>query len=431
MVFGLFVLCVSAAVVVAQQDSDTSASSAQPQDVKPAVLVMPTSSGNVALLGTDQRYLDLATLQTRRRTFFMYGMGLSETYINSFRENYANQDTNQFLWSPHVALINASDHSSFSIQYAPSVIQSISDSSNRAVFQAGTITFGQPIAPNWMLQVSNTDTYGTDLSRLLSPPAFNVNNGVPVSDPSSAFFQFNRGPVFSTSNNAGLSWQRSPSQTLHFSVQESYFTVLDSGQSSMSTAAQVSYSVATSPRTAFIIGGNYYHQSASVGVCDGYGFNVGISHQIGRYINLEIAGGPEFETAPCNKTLGGNYAINISYPLSRKSRVGLSAGRNYTTNYLANTQYSDIGAVSYTRQLSEAFQVNVNSGYARSVFLQTGLGAYVGYFVGADLTWKLSRFLSLGTEYRRFDQVSGGPTQGQNVALVSLGWNPLPVRIVK
>jgi hypothetical protein len=101
------------------------------------------------------------------------------------------------------------------------------------------------------------------------------------------------------------------------------------------------------------------------------------------------------------------------------------------TNYLANTQYSDVGVVSYARQLSEAFQVTFNSGYARSAFTQLGLGAYVGYFAGADLSWKFTRSFSLSAEYRRFAQVSGGPVLGQNVALVSLGWNPLPMRIVK
>jgi hypothetical protein len=75
--------------------------------------------------------------------------------------------------------------------------------------------------------------------------------------------------------------------------------------------------------------------------------------------------------------------------------------------------------------------MNLNSGYDRSVRAQTGLGAYVGYFVGAELSWKLSRTIALGTSYRRFEQVSGGPIQRQNVALISLGWNPLPMRIVK
>jgi len=114
--------------------------------------------------------------------------------------------------------------------------------------------------------------------------------------------------------------------------------------------------------------------------------------------------------------------------------VGLAANRSYITNYLANTQWSDTGAVSYERQLSESFQINLNSGYARSVrtqTVQTALGTYVGYFVGADLSWKLSRTIALGTSYRRFEQVSGGTIQRQNVALISLGWNPLPMRIVK
>jgi len=100
-------------------------------------------------------------------------------------------------------------------------------------------------------------------------------------------------------------------------------------------------------------------------------------------------------------------------------------------NYLPNTQWTDTGAVSYGRQLSQSFEINLNSGYARSVRMQAGLGDYVGYFVGADLSWKLSRTIAIGTSYRRFEQVSGGPIQGQNMALVSLVWNPLPMRIVK
>ena len=111
--------------------------------------------------------------------------------------------------------------------------------------------------------------------------------------------------------------------------------------------------------------------------------------------------------------------------------MGLTANRSYLTNYLANTQWSDTGVVSYDRQVTESFQINLNSGYARSVRTLAGLGTYVGYFVGADLSWKLSRTIALGTTYRRFEQVSGGPIQGQNVAQISLGWNPLPMRIVK
>jgi hypothetical protein len=165
------VLCLSAlsctsAVLFAQQTPDKPAPTADSQDVKPTVLVMPSYSQNIALLGTDQRYLDLGTLQTRRRTFFMYGMGVSESYVHDFTENSAGLDNSQFLWSPHIAIINASNHSSFSLQYAPSVMQSTSGPSTRQVFHAGNINFGQPIAPNWVLQLSSSNTYGTDSSRL-------------------------------------------------------------------------------------------------------------------------------------------------------------------------------------------------------------------------------------------------------------------------
>jgi len=430
MVLCLFALCSISTVLLAHQNQDKPVPSTDSQDVKPTALVLPSYSQNIALLGTDQRYMDLATLQTRRRTFFMYGTGVSESYGN-FEGNSGAQDSSLFLLSPHVAIVNASNHSSFSFQYAPSLIQNTSGPSSRQVFQAGNITFGEPIARNWLLQLSSTNTYGTDLSRLLSPPAFDVNKGVPVADPSSAVFQFNGGNVFSTTNNVGLNWQRSPSQAMRFSAGESYFSSLDRGTSSRSTSAQVSFSAAVSPRTSFNVGGNYFHQAFSVGSCDGYGFSFGISRQIGRHINLDVAGGPEFATAPCNKGLGGNYGISISYPLSRRSRVGLTASRSYMTNYLANTLWSDTAAVSYGRQLSQSFEVHVNSGYSRSVRAQTGLGTYVGYFVDAELSWKLSRTIALGTSYRRFEQVSGGPIQAQNVALISLGWNPLPMRIVK
>ena len=217
---------------------------------------------------------------------------------------------------------------------------------------------------------------------------------------------------------------------MNFSVQESFFSPLEGGPSNSMISGQVSYSAAVGPRTGLNFGGNYYH-GFTLGSCDSYGFSFGISRQVGRHINLAVEGGPEFQTSPCGKTLGGNYGISISYPLSRRSRVGLAASRSYMTNYLANTQWSDTAAVSYGRQLSESIEISLNSGYARSVRTQTGLGTYVGYFVGADLSWRLSRTIALGTEYKRFEQVSGGPIQGQNVALISLRWNPLPMRIVK
>ena len=428
-----FALSSCGAVIAAQQNPETlaPAPSTQPQDVKPAILAISNYSQNIALLGTDQRYIELDSLQARRRTFFMYGMGVSESYVDNSGANPAGQDSNQFLWSPHVALINASNYSAFSVQYAPTILESISGPSRHQMFQAGTISFGQPIAPNWVLQLSSSNTYGTDLSRLLSPQGFNVNKGVPIADPNSAVFQFNRGNVFTTVNDAGLRWQRSPSQALSFSVQESYLSQLDAGTSNTATLAQVSYSAAISPRTAFNVGGNYFHQTFSFGGCDGYGFTFGISHQISRYLSLSFGGGPEFAKAPCNNGLGGNYAVSISYPLSRRSRLGLSAGRSYTTNYLSNTQWTDTAAVSYGRQLSEAFQINLNSGYARGVLVPASVGTYVGYFSGADLSWKVSRTISLTTSYRRFQQVSGGPNVAQNAAMISLGWNPFPIRIVR
>jgi len=427
----LFALSCTGVVLFAQQTPDKPVPASDSQDVKPTVLVMPSYSQNIALLGTDQRYLDLGTLQTRRRTFFMYGMGVSESYVRDFTENSADRDNSLLFWSPHIAIINASNHSSFSLQYAPSVMQSTSGPSTRQVFHAGTISFGQAIAPNWVLQLSSSNTYGTDSSRLLSPLAFDVNKGVPVVDPGSAVFQFNRGEVFTTANNVGLTWQRSASQAMNFSAGESYFSSLDNGPSSRSTFAQASYSAAVSPRTSLNVGGNYHHQVFSLGSCDGYGFSFGISHQVGRRINLSVAGGPEFETARCGRGSNGNYEITMSYTLSRKSRVGFTASRSYMTSFLPNTQWSDTAVVSYGRQLSEYFEINVNSGYARSVRTQTGLGTYVGYFVAADLSWKLSRTIALGTGYRHFEQVSGGPIQGQNLAMITLGWNPLPVRIVK
>jgi len=284
-----------------------------------------------------------------------------------------------------------------------------------------------------MLQLSSSNTYGTDSSRLLSPLGFNVNKGVPVTDPNAAVFQLNRGKVFSTANDATFRWQRSPSQALSFSVQESYFSLIDTGTSNTVTLVQASYSAAVSPRTTVNVGGNYYHQTFSSGDCNGYGFTFGISHQVGRFLNLNLGGGPEFARAPCNHGLGlgGNYVVAITYPLSRTSRVGLMAGRSYTTTYVSNTQWTDTAAVSYSKQLSEFFQISLNSGYARSVRAPASLGAYVGYFAGADFSWRVSRTISLTTSYRRFEQVSGGPNQQQNEAIVSLGWNPLPVRIVR
>jgi hypothetical protein len=432
MVLCLFALSGPSTVLVAQQNPDTpapSAPSTASQDIKPVVLVMPTYSQNIALLGTDQRYVALETLETRRRTFFVYGMGVSETYDNS-GGNSAVQDSSLFLWSPHVAIINASNHSAFSVQYSPSVSQSTSGPSSHQVYQSGTVSFGEPISRSWTLQVGSANTYGTDAARLVSPLAFNVNQGVPVVDPNSAVFQFNRGHVLTTSNNVGLAWEESASQTISFSGGESTFSPLDGGQGSTSTFANASYSRMVSQRTSLNVGGNYYHQF-SRGSCDNYGFSVGISHQLGRHINLSLAGGPEFETAPCNKTLGGNYSISIAYPVSRRSRVGLTASRSYATNYLSNTQWTDTGAVSYGRQLSEFLDVSLNSGYARSVRSPASLGTYLGYFLGADLSWKVSRTIAIVGEYRRFGQVSSGPMQSQNVALITLGWNPLPMRIVK
>ena len=435
----LFALSGTGTVLFAQENPDKPVPSTDSQDVKPTALVLPSYSPNIALLGTDQRYLDLGTLQPRRRTFFIYGMRVSESYVDNLVQNSGGPDNSQFTWSPHVAIINArgglrhteqSNLSSFSLQYAPSVVQSTSGPSSRQVFHAGNISFGQPISANWVLQLSSWNTYGTDSSRLLSPLAFDVNKGVPVVDPNSAVFQFNRGKVFTTANNVGLTWQRSASQAMSFSAGESYFSSLDGGPSSRSTSAQVSLSAAVSPRTSFNVGGNYYHQAFSLGSCDAYGFSFGISYQVGRNINLSVAGGPEFETARC-KGSNGNYEITMSYTLSRRSRMGLTAGRSYMTNYLANTKWSDTAAVSFGRQLSESFEINLDSGYARSVRTQTGLGTYVGYFVGANLSWKLSRTIALGTGYRRFEQVSGGPIQGQNMAMITLGWNPLPARIVK
>jgi hypothetical protein len=431
MVLCLFALSCTGTVLLAQQTSNQSVPSIDSQDVKPTVLAIPSYSQNIALLGTDQRYMDLETLQARRRTFFLYGMAVSESYVNNLAENSGGQDNSQLLWTPHLAIINASNHSSFSVQYAPSVVQSTSGPSSRQVFHAGNISFGQPIAPNWLLQLSSSNTYGTDISRLLSPLAFDVNKGIPVVDPSSAVFQFNRGKVFTTANNVGLTWQRTASQAMSFSAGESYFSALDSGPSSRSTFAQVSYSAAVSPRTSLNVGGNYYHQTFSLISCDGYGFSFGISHQVGRKISLSVAGGPEFETTRCNKGANGNYEFTMSYTLSRRSRMGLTAGRSYMTNYLADTKWSDTAAVSYATQLSQSFEINLDSGYARGVRTQTGPGTYVGYFVGAHLSWKLSRTIALGTAFRRFEQVSGGPTQGQNMAMITLGWNPLPVRIVK
>jgi len=430
MVLCLFALSGTSTVLVAQQNPDKPVPSTDSQDVKPTALVLPSYSQNIAILGTDQRYMDLGTLQTRRRTFFMYGIAVSESYVRDFAENSGGQDNSKFLWSPHVAIINASNHSSFSFQYAPAIVHSTSGPSSRQVFHAGTITFGLPIAPNWVLQLNSSNSYGTDSSRLLSPLAFDVNKGVPVVDPSSAVFQFNRGKVFTTANNVGLTWQRSASQAMSFSAGESYFSSLDGGPGSTSTSAQVSFSAAVSPRTSFSVGGNYNHQAFSLGTCDGYGFSFGISHQLGRNISLSVAGGPEFETARC-KGANGNYEVSMSYTLSRRSRMGLTAGRSYMTNYLANTKWSDTAAVSVGRQLSESFEINLDSGYARSVRTQTGLGTYIGYFVGANLSWKLSRTIALGTGYRRFEQISGGPNQGQNMAMITLGWSPLPTRIVK
>jgi hypothetical protein len=430
-----FAVVGSSSLVAAQEQPGQPASSSGSgsQDATPVVLQLPSYSQNIALLGTNQRFLDLEELQTRRRTFFMYGMGASESYEDNGEAcaGVAVATCDQLLFSPHLAIINASNHSAFSIQYAPTVVQSVSGPSNHQVFQAGTITFGQPIAPNWVLQLSSSNTYGTDYARLLSPLGFNVNNGVPVTNPSSAVFQFNSGDVLTTWNDVGLSWQRSPSQAMNFSVQESYFSSLDAGTSSSSTWAQVSYSAAASPRTSFNVGANYYHQIFSVGGCNGYGFSIGISHQFSRDINLGVQGGPEFSTAPCNNNgFSGNYEVSLSYPLSRRSRVGLTAGRSYLPNYLSNSIWTDTAGISYTRQLSEAFQISLNSGYARSVLAPSG-GTYVGYFAEADLSWKVSRTISLTTSYRRFEQVSGGPNQEQNTAIISLGWNLLPIRIVK
>jgi len=429
MTFCLFALASSGNVLVAQQQSDSRVSPAESQDVKPVVLQLPSESQNVALLGTDQRFVDLETLQTRRRTFFMYGMGLSESY-EDFSAGTAGQNFSDIIWNPHVALINASNHSSFSVQYAPSIVQATSGSSGHQVFHAGDFSLGQPIAPNWALQLTSSETYGTDSARLLGPLAFQVNGGVPIVNSNSALFQLNRGKVFTTTNDLDLRWQRNPSQAVSFTVGEN--TLLpDGGPDNSTIFGQLSYSVAVTSRTGLNFGGNFYHRVFTQGNCDAYGFTVGISHQFTRYINIWLGGGPEFMSSPCTGGLGGNYVLSMSVPLSRVSRLGLMAERSYASSFLVNSQWTDTAAVSYSRQLSEAIGVTLNSGYARSVGALIGPGAYTAYFADADLSWRLSRTISVTTTYRRFEQVSGGPDQGQNVAMISLGWNPLPIRIVK
>lgn len=426
----LLAVTTSGQSLVAQQQADQSASSPgpAPQNTTSVVSQLPSDSQSIALFGTNQRFVDLGTLETRRRTFFMYGMGLSETYVDTFGEG-AGQSDSEIFWSPHVALINASNQSSFSIQYAPSIAQTTSGPSEHQLYNTGSIAFTQKLAPNWLLQFGSVSTYGTDEVRLLSPLAFEVKGGVPVTDPSSALFQFNRDKVFTSSNNLGLGWQLSPSQTMNFSAGESYFMSLNGGPHSSMISGQVSYGVALTPRTGLNFGGNYYH-GFTRGSCDSYGVSFGISHQISRHVNISIGGGPEFSSAPCSSGLGGNYVLSVSLPLSRRSRLGLMASRSYTTSYLANAQYNDTAAISYGRQLSEAVSLSLNSGYDRSVLAQAA-GAYVGYFAEADLSWRLWRSIALTTSYRRFEQVSGVPDQGQNVAMISLGWNALPVRIVR
>ena len=73
----LFVLTGSSTVLVAQENPDKPTPSTESQDVKPAALVMPNYSQKIALLGRDQRYVDLGMLKTRQRTFFIYGMEVS------------------------------------------------------------------------------------------------------------------------------------------------------------------------------------------------------------------------------------------------------------------------------------------------------------------------------------------------------------------
>lgn len=426
----LLALSVSSTVLVAQQSSEQTGSSMQGEAVNPVVLETPSSSQTIALLGTDQRYMDLETLQTRRRTFLVYGMGISDSYTTGFQAN-SGQDRHEFLWNSHIALVNASNHSALSFQYAPTLLHGISGPLGDQVFHVGTIAFGQPITRNLTFQVNTTNTYGTDLARLLSPSAFSVNGRVPIADPSSAVFQFNRGNVFASQNSINLSLQRSPSQSLNFSTEHSYLSLLGQGQHTNASFAQISYFVAISRTTSFNVGSNYHYEIFPVGSCSGYGFSLGISHRFGRYIDMDLRGGPEFEAARCKgRGAGANYGLSISYPLSRRSRVGLAASRSYTNRYLANAQWTDSAAITYNRQLSESFQMNLNSGYARSV-LTSNQGAYGGYFVDAEVSWNVSRTLAFGTGYKRFQQVSGGPTQGQNVGLVSLRWNPLPTRIVK
>jgi len=55
----LFTLSGTSTVLVAQQNLDKPAPSTDSQDVKPTVLVLPSYSQNIAILGTDQRYMDL------------------------------------------------------------------------------------------------------------------------------------------------------------------------------------------------------------------------------------------------------------------------------------------------------------------------------------------------------------------------------------
>jgi hypothetical protein len=96
-VFCLFALSGCSSVLVAQQTPDTPPPSTDSQDTTPVVLVMPSASQNIALLGTDQRFMDLGTLQTRRRAFFLYGTGISESYIDNFEAVPGGQASSEFL----------------------------------------------------------------------------------------------------------------------------------------------------------------------------------------------------------------------------------------------------------------------------------------------------------------------------------------------
>lgn len=377
-------------------------------------------------------YDDASLVSLRRREFnnqFLYGLSVASAYVTADSgPGVSGQELTTLV--PYLALLVPTKTGGYLVQYSAVVNPndaSVQGGGTKAYHSASLSAHGA-LSRRWLWALRANGNYGSEAARAEGPLTFLVIQNVSVAD-ASATVRLPATNVLFLANGADLIFQRSPRDTLTFSLSDVYTDIHSNPaapivtRNSNTLSMNVGYERSLSSRLSLLGYGDIGTVFIGFGPgCYTYGGGVGLSVRLSYRVRLEVQGGPQGNTPGCGGPENGNFSATVTANVNARDTFYASIKHVFSTAYQVNGTGQDSYVAGFMKGFRR-FNFAVDAGYIRETLIAAP--TYNGYFIAPRLHFKINKSLGFTAGYRDLHG-SGGKVVGGNLnyAVVSLDWYP-------